>query len=592
MSEIEKITVREYLKDNILLFDGAMGSYFASIHDDPEYPCEYANITAHHTISEIHKRYLTAGAKAIKTNTFSLSPSNDAPFSNDEIIKSAYKLAKQQADTFNAYVFCDITISLAGEKENLLDWHKSIIDIFLEVGGENFLFETCYSSDYLNELAEYIKGKLPEAFIITSFASGADGFTKTGKLTQTAISEIGDKVDVVGLNCICGPYHMRDLVSKFQFNRTISAMPNASYPTVLGNRMTYGNNPTYFADEMIEIAKNGCSIIGGCCGTTPEFISILHNKLESLKLSEVVVKKPVVDVCEPSERPIVKSDFYEKLKSGKKPIAVEWDSPATPEITSYMAKAKILKEAGVDLITIADCPVARPRMDSSLVACKLKRELGLNAMPHMTCRDRNINACKALLLGLSVEEVNNVLIITGDPIPQEKRQEIKSVYEFNSRMLIHNISSLNQTLFENPFYLYGALNINAVNFDAQLKQAKEKIENGAVAFFTQPVLSERGYNNLKRAKEELNVPLVGGIFPPVSYRNIWFLTNEISGFHVAPEISERYKDKTPEECSKLAVEISIKVAKGIKDIVDGFYIITPFQRVDLITEILKEIENL
>lgn len=591
MSEVKKLTVREYLKENVLLFDGAMGSYFASIHDEPEYPPEYANITAPHTISEIHKRYLMAGAKAIKTNTFSLTYNKEMSFKKEDIIKEGYKLAKQQADIFNAYVFCDITINLVAEKSDLLQWYKSIIDTFLEVGGENFLFETCVSQDLLNELGEYIKEKSPDAFIIASIISGTDGFTRIGKSTQDVLLDLSDNIDVIGLNCGCGPYHIKEMFKQLDFNKMTSIMPNASYPTILGERVAYANNPAYFADMMMEIVKEGARIIGGCCGTTPEFISILNNKLEGLKLSEIEDKKINAPIPKVSDKTIAKSDFYEKLKSGKKPIAVEWDSPATPDITEYMAKAKILKEAGVDMLTIADCPVARPRMDSSLVACKLKRELDLNAMPHMTCRDRNINACKALLLGLSVEEVNNVLIITGDPIPQEKRQEIKSVYEFNSRMLIHQIETLNQTLFENPFYLYGALNINAVNFDAQLKQAKEKIENGAVAFFTQPVMSERGYNNLKRAKEELDVPLVGGIFPPTSYRNIWFLTNEISGFDVAPEISDLYKDKTPDECSKTAVRISTTIAREIKDIVDGFYIITPFTRVDLVTEILKEIDK-
>lgn len=281
--------------------------------------------------------------------------------------------------------------------------------------------------------------------------------------------------------------------------------------------------------------------------------------------------------------------FFEKLQLGEKPIAVEWDSPATPDLKEYMEKAKLLKDAGVDLITIADCPVARPRIDSSLVACKLKRELGIDAIPHMTCRDRNINSIKSLLLGLSAEDINDVLIITGDPIPAEQREDIKSVFQFNSKTLIKAISSLNGELFEKPFHIYSALNINAVNFDAELKSAKTKVENGSVGFFTQPVMSERGYNNIKRAKEELDVAIIGGIFPPTSLRNINFLTTMMSGFDVAPEICKLYEDKTPEECTEVGIRISSKIIEEIRDIVDGFYVITPFQRVEMIAEILKTI---
>ena len=76
---------------------------------------------------------------------------------------------------------------------------------------------------------------------------------------------------------------------------------------------------------------------------------------------------------------------------------------------NLLAGARTLREAGVDAITIADCPIARPCMDSSMLAAKLHRELGIDPIPHMTCRDRNINATKALLLGLSAEGVHNVL---------------------------------------------------------------------------------------------------------------------------------------------------------------------------------------
>lgn len=579
------MTIQDYLKENILLFDGAMGSYFATIHDDPLYPCEYANITSPRTIGEIHKRYLMAGAKAIKTNTFSLPQGEEAPYSVKEIIQSAYKIASEQAEPFGAYVFADICTYQITGIDDALPNYLEIVDFFLEEGATNFLFETCTSTMYLNDLAKHIKEKCPSAFIMTSFAVAADGFSKTGESINELFAEVSSHIDSVGLNCICGPNHMIKVLETVKTDKILSAMPNASYPTVAGNRVSYSQNPTYYGETLSEMTNLGCKILGGCCGTTPEFISQISKHLSTVNTEQKTMPTPVVL----SEQPIIKSDFYEKLKSGKKPIAVEWDSPVVPEITEYMANAEKLKLAGVDMITIADCPVARPRMDSSLVACKLKRELNIHAMPHMTCRDRNINAAKALLLGLSVEEVNNVLIITGDPIPQEQKKEIKTVYEFNSRMLIKHINQLNQSLFHSPFYLYGALNVNALNFKVQLKMAQDKIDKGCVAFFTQPVMSERGLENMKIAKETLSVPLVGGIYPATSYRNIWFLTNEISGFHVSPEIVALYQDKSPEECSELAVKISSRIAQEIAPYIDGYYLITPFKRVELILDIMKQL---
>ncbi len=577
------MSVQSHLQQEILLFDGAMGSYFSSLHPDPLYPCEFANLTHPDEIAEIHRRYLKAGANAIKTNTFSLPKEHSASFSGKELIQAAYALAKKEADAFGAFVFADLNLSPVEREDHNLSYYQALVDVFLEEGASNFLFETCASTLFLPELCGYIREKSPSSFILCSFSVNQDGFSETGESMEALLEALAPWADGLGLNCVCGPHHMLSLLRRITVNCPISIMPNASYPTVLGNRVSYGQNAPYFAEKMQQIAKEGCQILGGCCGTTPEFIAELKTKLDTLGEKEVRVSVP----AEITEKKQDRSLFYEKLRSGKKPIAVEWDSPTVPEIQDYLRDARKLQEASVDLITIADGPGARPRMDSSLVACKLKRELNMDVLPHLTCRDRNINASKALLLGLAVEEIRDILIVTGDPIPKAQRDEIKTVYEFNSRMLMRHITQLHQQTFPQPFSLYGALNINAVNFKVQIRMAKEKIEHGAVGFFTQPVMSERGFENLKLAKQEIPAPLIGGIFPATSDRNITFLTNEMAGFHVSQEIFSLYQGKTAEECSELAVRISGKIMEEIQDYVDGFYLITPFKRVDLILEILK-----
>ncbi|MFL8675320.1 methylenetetrahydrofolate reductase [Clostridioides sp. GD02404] len=254
-----------------------------------------------------------------------------------------------------------------------------------------------------------------------------------------------------------------------------------------------------------------------------------------------------------------------------------------------MSSAKKLKDHGVDAITIADCPIARARVDSSLLACKIKRELDITPIPHMTCRDRNINATKALLLGLNIENIDNVLVVTGDPIPSAERDEIKAMFSFNSSILANYIKTLNENTFNTPFNILGALNINAINFDSQLKHAKIKIENGVTMFLTQPVLTEQALINLKKAKEILPAKILGGIIPVVSYRNACFMNNEISGITVSQNIIDLYKDTSKEESTKLAINISTQIAKEIEPYVDGYYIITPFKRIDIICDIIANI---
>ncbi|WP_249030304.1 bifunctional homocysteine S-methyltransferase/methylenetetrahydrofolate reductase [Tannockella kyphosi] len=584
------MAIKEFIQENVLLFDGAMGTYFSSVFHDPTYRCEYANITSPLSVEEIHRRYLQAGAKAIKTNTFLANDKQiDSLFPYQDIIQAGYQLAINASKDRDAYVFCDIGPIHGLEKEDYFKEYKKVVDVFLSLGASYFLFETMSEFDPIKEVIQYIKENNKDAYVIVSFAVSAQGYTNSGLIGEKLLLETkGNKdVDAVGLNCICGPYDL------YNYIQTISVvpdliMPNAGYPTIIGERTHYQNNSSYFALQMINIVSKGVKMIGGCCGTTPEFIKDMEVLLESSNQLKVITSNTTLK----KRTGLIKnSPFYEAIKNGHQPIAVELDPPKDDDIFEFMNRAKQLKQAGVDLVTIADNPVARVRMDSSLVACKLKRELGLEVMPHLTCRDRNVNATKSLLLGLSVEEIKDILIVTGDPIPSEQRNEVKAVYEFNSRMLMNHINNLNTSMFQSPFYIYGALNINAKNFDIQLRLANDKIKNGAIALFSQPVYNQQALDNLKRAKKELSVPIIGGIMPIVSYRNACFMNNEIPGISIGEEIVEQFYNKSKEECYHLAIQLSMDMIDKMKDVVDGYYLISPFNRVDLIKEIMEYIKQ-
>ena len=209
----------------------------------------------------------------------------------------------------------------------------------------------------------------------------------------------------------------------------------------------------------------------------------------------------------------------------------------------------------------------------------------------MTCRNRNINATKALLFGLQIEGIRNVLVVTGDPIPSEDRQEIKGVFNFNSQLLAGYIRDLNETMFREPFLIFGALNLNAVNFEAELAKAKRKVAQGMEGFLTQPVHSRQALINLKRAREELQAYLLGGVLPIVSHRNAVYMNNEISGIEVDDEIIDLYEGTTRAEAQKLAVAISCKTMDEMRPYIDGYYLITPFHRVEIIADLMKHIHK-
>ena len=583
---------REILKDRVLLLDGGMGTYYKG---RPGLECEQANLADPEGVLAVHREYLAAGADAIKTNTFSLPRLAAGSAAGwEELVRAGWRLAARAAGE-NAAVFADLGPALDTEAGPAGASYRAVAEVFLEMGAENFLFETLSTDAGVAETAAYIKSRRPEAFVLVSFASLPDGYTREGVSVRALAGRMAacGAVDAVGLNCLLAPSAMRSVLPVLAgCGLPAAAMPNGGYPLVARDHVVYQGKPDYFAREMCRIRQAGAVILGGCCGTTPAHIRAMRQALEQTPLP-IPAAAPAPSVPETAPPPAPGDPFLHKLAEGKKVIAVELDSPKDADLTGYMASARRLQLAGVDAVTIADCPIARARVDSSLVACKLRRELGLVALPHMTCRDRNLNAAKALLLGLYAEGVREVLAITGDPIPTAERDEVKTVYQFNSRKLaqyIHTLAAPGEAL--PGMTVFGALNLNARNFDVELRRAKEKAANGMAGFLTQPILSRQAVENLAAARAALpGSKLLAGILPVVSHRNALFMENEVNGIHIDPDLIRRYEGAGRAQGEALGLEISLAAAKAAAPYADGFYLMTPFNRVGLMEQLIAAIQK-
>ena len=589
------IDVRAHLARKPLLFDGGMGTYYKA---KPGTECEQGNLLDPAGVRNVHREYLAAGAEAIKTNTFGL-PRMAAVQQPDwqALARAGWKLAAEAAVETGAAVFADLGPAPDTEAAPAGSIYTAVARCFVEQGAKNFLFETLSSDAGVLEAVQAVKAQVPDAFVLVSFAVLPDGYTREGIYSKDLVRRMTESgiVDAVGFNCVSAPGAMRTLVQQLGGTALpLSVMPNAGYPVVTRTQVKYQGKPEYFAKELARIAAEGVRILGGCCGTTPAHIAALRAALDSLPAVEKAA--PAVQVSTPEAPTVEKDDvFLRKLNAGKKVIAIELDSPKDADLTNYLAGAKRLQAAGADLLTIADCPIARARMDSSLVACRVHRELGLCTLPHMTCRDRNLNATKALLLGLYAEGVREVLAITGDPIPTAERDEVKNVYQFNSRKLAQYIVSLAGEGREmpSPMTVFGALNLNARNFEVELRRAGEKLENGMSGFLTQPVLSEQAVENLRRTRETLGerAKILAGIMPVVSQRNAIFMENEVNGIHVAEDIMEAFAGLDREQGEALGLEISLKMAREALPYADGFYLMTPFNRVALMERLIARLKT-
>ncbi len=591
--------IREYLKKYKLISDGAMGTYYNQITNSHQMS-EMANIDNSEIIKKIHIEYINAGAKLIRTNTFG---ANTLSLGIDKeelkkIIISGYNLAKESVLVSGEEVFVAANIgpirqNTLTEDLNILEEYKEICDIFMESGAEIVLLESFSDLKYIKQLVKYIKEK-KDIFIIVQFTLDKNGYTSLGISGQGILDEVSkiQEIDSCGFNCGVGSGHMYQLIKKIIFpeNKYISIMPNAGYPDNLYSRMVYQDNASYFADKLKDMKDLGVDIFGGCCGTTPNHIKKINKSITKDNIKILYRDNIKTDS---TKKEVLNNEFLSKLMTGKKVVAVELDPPFNADSNKIMENSHNLKKLNIDMITFADSPMGRSRVDSILMSAKILKDVSLPVMPHVCCRDKNMISMRSTILGAYLHDIRNLLIVTGDPIPSETKSTTTSVFDYDSIRLMNFINQMNKEHFESdPICFGGALNYSRKYIDKEIERVHKKIEAGAKYFLTQPIFSDEDIEKIKYIKEKTNTKILCGIMPLISYKNALFIKNEIYGINVDDEIVNRYNpNMTREESEQTGITLAVEIIEKLGESADGYYFMLPFNRVSLLDGILNEIRR-
>ncbi len=584
-----KIRIQDRLQKQKLLFDGAFGTYYGYLYDTKELP-ETANTANPERVRRIHKEYIEAGAQIIRTNTFaSNTVSLNLPWEKvQENIRQGYALACEAAQSGEVYVGADIgeiPYDSQSDREQVSKEYVEICRTFLEEGAEIFVFETFSDIEDIREAIELIGNR---AFVIVQFSVNQFGYSQAGFSARKLVQR-GEQiqwVDAIGFNCGVGPGHMQQIIRNIPFSgkKMRTALPNAGYPQIVSNRMIFDNqNIGYFAEKVSDIAADGADIVGGCCGTTPEYICRIREKL-SFWQPEKTVSSAVLE----KKRIPEKNGAFFAGKAGKKLIAVELAPPLGSDDEKLMDAAHLLQKRGVDVLTFPDSPSGRTRADSILMAEKVARETGMCVMPHICCRDKNAIAIRSQLLGAHINHIRNFLVITGDPIPSIVRSSVKSVFNFDSAGLMGIMNDMNEEQFaQDPVCFGGAINQGRRNLDVEIRRIRKKMDAGASFFLTQPISTKEGAERVRYIKEETGARILCGIMPFVSLKNAVFMKNEMTGIDVTEEVLARYgEDMTREEGEQAGVLLAKEIMALTDDFADGYYFSFPFNRVHMLEKIL------
>ncbi len=566
-----------------LLFDGAFGTYYYALTGSSGL-CETANVTHGDIVRRIHREYLAAGSRALRTNTFAANPVNFPDRTAlIEVLSAGLRLARECAEPYGAQVYA--SVGCVSDKERAKEAYLAVCKELLSLGATQFLFETLDSLEGVTEAVEFVRRSLPEAVIGISVAAGQDGTTAQGLSATRLVKQASELADFVGFNCRMGPAHLATLLQTLApLDKPLMALPNAGYPALVGGRSVFENNPEYFAEKTASLRALGVSMLGGCCGTTPRHIECLSARLKD-GAPTAVVKSESRPKAKPQSAPPL-------VGQGKKYLAVELDPPVDADLSFFLSAARRALHAGADALTVSDSPFSKTRADALMCALRLLSEGAGTVIPHITCRDKNHVALKGGLLAANACGIDRVFLVTGDPPLKGEDGRRNGVFHFNSFELIRYVQTLNEEVFSlRPFSVGAALNVNAPNFEKELERAVKKESLGADFFLTQPIFSEEAAANLACAREALSAKLLCGIMPVAGYKNARFLKNEVASCGVPDRLIEALEGKDEEQSRAIALAESRRMIDALYDSCDGFFLMYPLKKVDYVLDLIEYIKR-
>lgn len=604
---------RARLQAGIIICDGAMGTYLNQKGVSYEHCFDELNLSQPDLISGIHQEYINAGAEIIETNTFGANMVRLSSYGLEtkvrEINIKAAKIAREARDISGQDVLIAASIGPLGKHlqpygkispEIASDIFHEQVESLLEGGIDLFMVETMSNLDEMVIAIQAIK-KISSLPIVAQMTYTAEGKTLLGNSPEEVVAGLSPLgVDIIGANCSVGPQKMLEVIEKLSRLNVeyISAQPNAGLPRLYGGRFVYFSSPDYFAEYAGKFVAAGATIVGGCCGTTPDHIKAVSEALKDVhpirrrQKARASIKARAVREQVPTE---VVSPFLEKLKH-KFVVSVEIDPPKGTNPEKLINVAGELKQAGADAVNIADSPMARVRMSCLAMAYLIKQHIDIDIVPHYTTRDRNLMGLQSDLLGANALGIRDILALTGDPPHVGDYPHATAVYDVDSIGLVSIISKLNSgydfagNSIGKPtqFSIGVAANPTAPDIDLELGRLKRKIEAGGQYIFTQPMYDVAMIDSFLEKVSKYSLPVLLGILPLVSYKHAEFMHYEVPGIVVPEAVRLRMKragEKSAEEGATIAMEIIDKIKKSVA----GLYLMPSFGKFETCLNIIKNI---
>ena len=597
-----------------LLADGAMGTELFRRGITSDQCLDVLNLGLPDIVQQIHRDYISAGAELIETNTFGANrfrlETHGLADQVREINRAGAAIAREAREIMGEHVFVAGAVGPSGALFQPIgsatyaevgDAAKFQVEALVEKGVDLLVFETFTDLEEIHAVvaAAQTVSDLP---IVAEVSFDDTRRTASGHDVRQVYESLRDlRVDVIGVNCGIGPRQALDLLAQLHAiaDRPISVKPNAGYPVRIGGRVSYVASPAYFADFARSALAGGATIIGGCCGTTPDHIRHMRAAISNGRLPDVIVsqsarRSALANAAPRDAEP--RTDFSTKLERGDFVVSVEIDPPKGSNPAKALRGAAQLRDAGVDLINIGDSPMAKVRMSGLGLGLLIQQQVGLETLLHLTSRDRNLMALQSDLLGMHAVGIRHVLALTGDQLRSSQNPPVTAVWDVDSIGLVGILKRLNSGVdysgtsigHSTGFVIACAVSPNSEDLDQELQRFQRKIDAGADLTLSQPLFSFDQLDRFLQRVGNLPIPHLLGIVPLESYRQAEMLHHEIPGFSIPLEVRERMRlagDHGAEEGLRIAEEL-IETARTF---VSGVYIVTSYGRYDAAASLVGKI---
>jgi methionine synthase I (cobalamin-dependent)/5,10-methylenetetrahydrofolate reductase len=608
---------REFLADNIVVFDGAMGTELYNRGVFINRCFDEMNLSDPDMVKEVHRGYRRAGVDVLETNTFGANRLKLRTHGLEdrlaEINRTGASLAREVAGD---EIYVAGSIGPLGLK--IEPWGPTSLDEAREVfaeqaaalreGGVDFFsLETFCDIEELHQALRAVREvcDLPVAAHITLEEDGSSLYGTAPEVFTRLLDEWG--ADIIGVNCSVGPHVMLTAVERMVkvTTRPIGAQPNAGMPRNVEGRNMYLCSPEYMGTYAKRYIQAGAKVVGGCCGTTPEHLKAILKSVRMLRPAQRRVELFVPSESRVEVNPVARQDkspLAARMAAGHFVTSVELNPPRGIDTSKVMAGARFLKEHGVDAVNIPDGARASARMGPMFLSLMMEREIGIQTILHYCCRDRNLLGMQADLLGAYAIGLRNILIITGDPPKLGDYPDATAVFDVDAIGLTNMVKRLNHgfdlggNAIGRPtgYFIGVGANPGAVDLAHELRRFQYKVEAGAEYAITQPVFDVAQLKEFLRRIEPFRIPVIAGIWPLASLRNAEFMNNEVPGVHVPEEIMERMRraEERAEGASREeGIEIARETLRQVKDLVQGVQVSAPFGKVERALDVISAIHD-